>query len=113
MNTKVGLLVLALAASAPAAAQQAVKGNPDAAKSKVSMCVGCHGIPDYKTAFPSVYHVPKIAGQSADYLAAALNAYKSGDRVHPSMQGIAVNAHAWDAGKGAEKAKQVCAACHG
>jgi cytochrome c553 len=89
MKTKVGLLVLALAASAPAVAQQAAKGNPDAAKNKVSMCVGCHGIPDYKTAYPSVYHVPKIAGQSADYLAAALNAYKSGDRVHPSMQGIA------------------------
>jgi cytochrome c553 len=27
--------------------------------------------------------------------------------------GFAVNAYAWDANKGAEKAKQVCAACHG
>jgi cytochrome c553 len=27
--------------------------------------------------------------------------------------GLAAHAHAWDADKGAEKAKQVCAACHG
>lgn len=27
--------------------------------------------------------------------------------------GLATGAHAWDAAKGAEKAKQVCAACHG
>jgi cytochrome c553 len=27
--------------------------------------------------------------------------------------GFAFNAHAWDAAKGGEKAKQVCAACHG
>lgn len=89
MNRTLGLLVLALCAAAPAAAQQAAKGSADAAKTKVSMCIGCHGIPDYKTAFPTVYHVPKIAGQSADYITAALNAYKSGERSHPSMQGIA------------------------
>jgi cytochrome c553 len=87
MNRTLGLLALALCISAPAAAQQ--KGSADAGKGKVSMCIGCHGIRDYKTAFPSVYHVPKIAGQSADYIVAALNAYKTGDRVHPSMQGIA------------------------
>jgi cytochrome c553 len=90
MNRTLGLIVLALAFGAPASAQQAAKaGNVEAAKVKVSMCVGCHGIPDYRTAFPSVYHVPKIAGQSADYIAAALNAYRTGERLHPSMQGIA------------------------
>lgn len=86
------LAVTALAAAfaAPSFAQQAAKaGNTEAAKSKVSMCIGCHGIPSYKTAYPVVYHVPKIAGQSADYLAAALNAYKVGERSHPTMQGIA------------------------
>jgi cytochrome c553 len=30
-----------------------------------------------------------IAGQSAKYIAAALNAYKTGDRKHPTMRGIA------------------------
>ena len=54
-----------------------------------AMCIGCHGIPGYKTAFPDVYHVPKIAGQSPGYIVAALKAYKSGERSHPSMRGIA------------------------
>src|SRR5205085_8737038 len=54
-----------------------------------AMCIGCHGIPGYKTAFPDVYHVPKIAGQQPGYIVAALKAYKSGERSHPSMRGIA------------------------
>lgn len=54
-----------------------------------AQCIGCHGIPGYKTAFPHVYHVPKIAGQQAGYIVAALKAYKSGGRSHPSMRGIA------------------------
>lgn len=64
-------------------------GSAQAAKSKVSMCIGCHGIPQYHTAYPEVYHVPKIAGQSADYIVKALQAYKDGGRNHPSMVGIA------------------------
>jgi cytochrome c553 len=54
-----------------------------------AMCIGCHGIPGYKTAFPSTYHVPKIAGQQPGYIVNALKAYKSGERSHPSMRGIA------------------------
>lgn len=69
----------------------AVDGNAEAAKQKISMCVGCHGIPGYHTAFPSVYHVPKLGGQHPDYIVAALQAYKSGDRSHPTMQGIAAS----------------------
>lgn len=56
-----------------------------------AMCIGCHGIPGYKTAYPSVYHVPKIAGQQPGYLVNALKAYKSGERSHPSMRGIAAS----------------------
>ena len=56
-----------------------------------AMCVGCHGIPGYKTAFPDVYHVPKIAGQQPQYIVNALKAYKSGERSHPSMRGIAAS----------------------
>jgi cytochrome c553 len=56
-----------------------------------AMCVGCHGIPGYKTAFPSTYHVPKIAGQQPAYIVNALKAYKSGERSHPSMRGIAAS----------------------
>ena len=54
-----------------------------------AQCIGCHGIPGYKTAYPLVYHVPMIAGQQPGYIVAALKAYKSGERSHPSMRGIA------------------------
>ena len=57
----------------------------------LALCIGCHGIPGYKTAFPAVYHVPKIAGQQPGYLLNALKAYKSGERSHPSMRGIAAS----------------------
>ena len=60
-------------------------------KNAQAMCTGCHGIPGYKTAYPSVYHVPKIAGQQPAYIVAALKAYKSGERSHPSMRGIATS----------------------
>ncbi|MBT0960736.1 cytochrome c [Denitromonas sp. IR12] len=69
----------------------ALEGNADAAKSKISMCIGCHGIPGYRTAFPVVYHVPKLGGQHPAYIVQALMAYKSGDRSHPSMQAIAAS----------------------
>jgi cytochrome c553 len=55
------------------------------------MCIGCHGIPEYKTAFPVLYRVPKIAGQNEAYLVASLQAYKSGDRSHPSMKAISAS----------------------
>jgi len=79
--------VFSCLASLPVQAQAA--GNAEAAKGKVSMCIGCHGIPMYKTAFPEVYSVPMIAGQSQEYIVKALQAYRTGERSHPSMQGIA------------------------
>ena len=77
----------------PAAAEQkTIVGDADAAhRNKTAMCLGCHGIPGYRTAFPSVYHVPKIAGQQPAYIVAALKAYKAGERSHPSMRGIAAS----------------------
>jgi cytochrome c553 len=57
----------------------------------LALCIGCHGIPGYKTAFPEVYHVPKIAGQQPTYIVNALKAYKSGERSHPSMRGVAAS----------------------
>ena len=77
---------------AAAPQQQELKGDPDNAhRNKIAMCIGCHGIPGYKTAYPDVYHVPKIAGQQPAYLVNALKAYKSGERSHPSMRGIAAS----------------------
>jgi cytochrome c553 len=83
---------LALAASCavafPALAADPPKGNIEAAKAKVSMCIGCHGIPGYRASFPEVYSVPKIAGQNDKYIQVALRAYASGERTHPTMDAI-------------------------
>ena len=67
---------------------QDIKGDAKAGESKNSMCVGCHGIKGYQASFPEVYKVPMISGQSAKYIVSALNAYKKGERKHPSMRGI-------------------------
>ncbi|MFO7541668.1 MAG: cytochrome c [Thiobacillus sp.] len=64
-------------------------GDPKAGYQKTSMCAGCHGIPGWRTAYPSVYSVPNLGGQHAEYIVSALKAYKSGERSHPSMKGIA------------------------
>jgi cytochrome c553 len=69
----------------------AVEGNAEAAKGKISMCKGCHGIYDYKATYPKVYRVPMIAGQQPAYLAKALGEYKSGMRTQPNMRAIAEN----------------------
>ena len=53
-------------------------------------CYGCHGIPDYRNAYPN-YHVPRLGGQHAGYLAAALTEYRSGARAHPTMRGQAAS----------------------
>jgi cytochrome c553 len=79
------------AATAPAAAPAAPANTPKSIEAKTAMCFGCHGIVGYKSSFPEVYRVPKIAGQGAKYIAAALNAYKTGDRKHPTMRAIATS----------------------
>ena len=68
---------------------QDIKGDAKAGESKNAMCVGCHGIKGYQASFPEVYKVPMISGQSAKYIVSSLNAYKKGERKHPSMRGIA------------------------
>jgi cytochrome c553 len=83
----IALLFIGLAAAPLAAA--GADGAPAAGAGKRSMCIGCHGIPGYHTAFPEVYSVPKLGGQQAAYIVKALQAYKSGDRPHPSMRAIA------------------------
>jgi len=92
-NKKYGSILAAglLAVAAPALAQQPLVGNPANAHKKIAMCEGCHGIPGYRTAYPEVYSVPKLGGQSAAYLSNALHAYKARQRSHPSMRGIAAS----------------------
>ena len=80
------------AAAAPAAASDTAPatpaplvGNADTGRTLAYTCQGCHGVEGYKNAYPS-FHVPRIGGQSAEYLVQALTEYKNGDRKHPTMQ---------------------------
>jgi cytochrome c553 len=94
-------------------------------------CMGCHGIENYKNAYPK-YSVPKLAGQNAAYVVAALGEYQSGSRWHPTMQGFAsalsdqdradLAAHFSGLAKAPASADpagapppqaETCAACHG
>jgi cytochrome c553 len=68
---------------------QDIKGDAKAGETKNAMCIGCHGIKGYQASFPEVYKVPMISGQGAKYIVSALNAYKKGERKHPTMRGIA------------------------
>jgi cytochrome c553 len=81
-----GFAVLALVACAGAQAA----GNPEAGRVKANTCMGCHGIPAYNNVYPT-YRVPKLGGQSAQYITSALHAYKSGERPHKTMQGQAAS----------------------
>lgn len=87
------LILAALGASTPVLAEQPARSETKSLRTTIALCEGCHGIAGYRTAYPEVYHVPKLGGQSAAYLAAALQAYKSGQRKHPSMRGIAAVLH--------------------
>lgn len=82
-------LILAAAVAAALATTAHAAGDPAAGKQKNFQCQGCHGIPGWKTAFPEVYHVPKLGGQHAAYLVNALKQYKSGERDHTTMRAIA------------------------
>ncbi len=83
------LFALAVSFVTVSAHSQDIKGDVKAGEGKIAMCIGCHGIKGYQASFPEVYKVPMISGQSAKYIAAALQAYKKGERKHPTMRGIA------------------------
>ena len=72
-------------AAEPPAAPAPATGSAERGKALAYTCQGCHGVTGYKNVYPS-YHVPKIGGQNEAYLVAALNAYKSGERPHPTMR---------------------------
>jgi cytochrome c553 len=82
-------IALALIAGASHAQDAAPAGNPANGAKKNGMCQGCHGIVGWRTAYPEVYKVPKIGGQHPEYIVKALQAYRSGERSHPSMRAIA------------------------
>jgi len=67
-------------------------GNIDAGKEKSTSCAACHGA-DGVSASPMF---PTLAGQHADYIVHALNAYKTAKRNNPIMQGAAAALSAED-----------------
>jgi cytochrome c553 len=118
-------LSLSLAHSVQAA------GDPALGKEKFYTCYGCHGLQNYRNAYPD-YSVPELRHQHAAYIVDALAEYKSGDRPHPTMhaqasslseedmQDIAAYLQGPEPVKPSTKVvgsepKQVapCAACHG
>lgn len=68
-------------APTPAAGDQAV------GKAAAAACAGCHG--DKGVSGNST--IPSLAGQDAQYLAAALHAYKDGSRADETMSGLAAS----------------------
>lgn len=80
---------LALSLAVPAFG---ASGDADAGRKKSTPCQACHG-PQGISVGPEF---PNLAGQNADYLAAALNHYKNGKRRNPIMQPQAANLSAKD-----------------
>jgi len=89
--TRILPLAAGLFMAACAFASQAADNNKVTIENRLAQCQGCHGIPNWKTAYPQVYRVPKLGGQKQDYIIAALKEYKSGERDFPTMRAIAAD----------------------
>lgn len=123
-------LGLGAMASVTGVTAAAAEGDQARGKTLAYTCHGCHGIPNYKNAYPS-YSVPKLGGQHAKYLEAALKSYATGDRSHPTMHAQAASQSDQDRADIAAylqstvvqpdkevvgtppPATQTCVACHG
>ena len=81
MNKLLISLLISLGISGAAWAQ----GDAAAGQGKAAVCAGCHGVDGNSTA-PTF---PKLAGQSAGYIAKQLKDIKSGARPSPLMVGFA------------------------
>ena len=78
---------LAITVAAPSAQSE---GDIENGRLQAQTCMGCHGAPGMRNAYPG-YRVPKLGGQHAEYLVAALQAYKDKLRSHPTMQAQAAD----------------------
>ncbi len=132
MSSRIPLIVLLLVAPLAALAQ-APAGDAKRGQTLAYTCNGCHAIPNYKNVYPT-YSVPRLHGQRAQYLEAALKAYKSGERSHGTMHSQAASLSEQDMADVAAylagpnvltesksdvkpsdrpKATEICLACHG
>ena len=89
VKTRYGLLAASAVTALVLSASAWAEGDPARGRARAQMCEGCHGIVDYRTAYPQVYSVPKIGGQESAYVVKALQDYKTGARKHPTMRAIA------------------------
>ncbi|HSC96263.1 MAG TPA: c-type cytochrome [Burkholderiales bacterium] len=78
-------IALYYALQKPARAQTPVGGNPAAGKAAAAACAACHGDLGV-SASPAT---PSLAGQDAQYFAAAVRAYSDGSRKDDMMKGPA------------------------
>lgn len=66
-------------------AHKVLAADIEAGKAAFETCRGCHSIPGYSNVYPT-YYVPKIGGQRAEYVVAALKAYREQARPHGTMK---------------------------
>ncbi len=120
-------IALFYAMQKPAKAQTPSLGNQAAGKTAAAACAGCHGEGGVSTST-----APSLAGQDAQYFAAAMKSYKDGSRTDPSMkapaasvdEGVVKNMAAYYANQAPQQPKvrkplttaemaQRCDRCHG
>ncbi|HUN68738.1 MAG TPA: c-type cytochrome [Burkholderiales bacterium] len=77
-------LALYFALQKPARAGTPAAGDAAAGKKAAGACAGCHG----ETGVAADPANPSLAGQDAQYLATAIQAYKDGNRKDETMKGV-------------------------
>lgn len=128
-----GNVALTSAASAQQASAPLTPPTADISRggALAATCMGCHGIPGYRNAYPS-FRVPKLGGQHPEYLVIALQGYDNQTRAHKTMHAQATSLNEQDmkdvaaffasegtvkkaanpVGEAPAKAA-ICVACHG
>jgi cytochrome c553 len=84
-DADMGNIALYYALQKPARAQTPAAGDEAAGKAAAAACAGCHG----EKGVSGNPANPSLAGQDAQYIAAALKAYKDGARSDETMKGLA------------------------
>lgn len=84
-NADTNNIALYYALQKPAPAKTPAAGDQAAGKAAAAACAGCHG-DEGISGSPAT---PSLAGQDAQYFAAALRAYKDGTRNDETMKGLA------------------------
>lgn len=87
----IGLAALLLGTTAVQVSAQTPVGDARKGAQRAAICSGCHGISGMRNAYPDVFRIPKLGNQYPEYIVSALQAYRSGERSHPTMRSIAAS----------------------